>query len=304
VAIWGQSWSGGTGTAFNIGGWTVHSDLKSAGNMTVDNTTVTGNADVSGTITGSMTVNGTLSHPANTPPLVPCNCTTPVPVHDIVTAAHSSNDNATISLMSNLMATAPPARLDLPCGRYYLDAFTLSGSTTIMVHGKTAIFVGGGITANGNLTITLDTSMASELDVFVDGNLTGTGTFNFGSSNAPALSRLYLGGTGALDIQDATIIAGEVWAGKATVTYESAATMMGAIFANNLDVKSHLVLHNDQAVVTAGASCPMSNTPTCTTCADCNNQACIGGTCGACRSNSDCCSPLLCREGICLPQIQ
>jgi len=44
--------------------------------------------------------------------------------------------------------------------------------------------------------------------------------------------------------------------------------------------------------------------PQCNTCLDCNGQACNGGSCGSCQSNSDCCAPLLCKGGTCVPPAQ
>ncbi len=38
---------------------------------------------------------------------------------------------------------------------------------------------------------------------------------------------------------------------------------------------------------------------TCLTCNDCLGQACIGGQCGSCQTNADCCSPLECIDGVC-----
>jgi hypothetical protein len=37
----------------------------------------------------------------------------------------------------------------------------------------------------------------------------------------------------------------------------------------------------------------------CTTCRDCNNQACVYGVCGSCQTDSDCCAPLVCSFGTC-----
>ena len=38
----------------------------------------------------------------------------------------------------------------------------------------------------------------------------------------------------------------------------------------------------------------------CSTCLDCNNQACVNGACGACTSSSQCCAPLVCQGGTCV----
>jgi len=40
--------------------------------------------------------------------------------------------------------------------------------------------------------------------------------------------------------------------------------------------------------------------PVCQTCGSCNaGTACVGGSCGPCSYDSDCCSPLICAEGSC-----
>jgi hypothetical protein len=44
---------------------------------------------------------------------------------------------------------------------------------------------------------------------------------------------------------------------------------------------------------------PMS----CNTCIDCNGQACINKSCGACTSSTQCCAPLVCNQGQCVPPI-
>jgi hypothetical protein len=38
----------------------------------------------------------------------------------------------------------------------------------------------------------------------------------------------------------------------------------------------------------------------CGSCKDCNNQACINGTCGMCTGSSQCCPPLTCMNGTCI----
>ena len=41
----------------------------------------------------------------------------------------------------------------------------------------------------------------------------------------------------------------------------------------------------------------------CMTCLDCNGQACNGGQCGSCNNSADCCAPLTCSGGKCVPYI-
>jgi hypothetical protein len=53
-----------------------------------------------------------------------------------------------------------------------------------------------------------------------------------------------------------------------------------------------------------GSTCTGGTPPVaCNTCLDCGGQACNGGTCGACGSSADCCAPLRCSGGKCVPPI-
>jgi hypothetical protein len=50
-----------------------------------------------------------------------------------------------------------------------------------------------------------------------------------------------------------------------------------------------------------GAGDGGSTMPMCSSCLDCNGQACNGGTCGGCQSSADCCAPLICLNNQCTP---
>lgn len=83
----------------------------------------------------------------------------------------------------------------------------------------------------------------------------------------------------------------------------TAIEIYGSLFAAGIVASDRLTVHYDAAILAAGNDCgpPPS---TCTSCRDCGNQACTaGGSCGACTSNADCCSPLVCHAGSCVPEI-
>jgi hypothetical protein len=42
----------------------------------------------------------------------------------------------------------------------------------------------------------------------------------------------------------------------------------------------------------------------CSTCLDCNGQACVSGACGSCTNSAQCCAPLQCVSGACIPPIK
>jgi hypothetical protein len=320
VDIWGAMWAAATtGTSINIqNASSVHDTVKSGASVGVDGFTISHDAYVAGDITGPMSVGGTLYQSpgknrggatagayvnnavVTVPP--PCDCTNKVPVTQIVQWGIANNDNALIGLDPNVMSAANhPARIDLPCGKYYLKGFSLSAPAAIVVHGQTAIFIDGNVANNSFLTITLE-DPGSALDVFINGTMTATDTIRIGNPNWPALTRVYLSTTGSFELSSSILISGNIWVGYGTVLWTSDSDMFGALFANDVNVQSPMRIHYDQAVVGAGSACPP---PTgCTTCKDCNNQACNGGTCGNCTTDADCCAPLTCQMGQCAPFIQ
>jgi hypothetical protein len=316
--VWGALWAAATtGTSFsNQSQANVYDTVKSANNVdAVAN--VSHDMYVGGNITGAVSVTGTLFQSpgknrggatagnyvnnavVTVPP--PCDCTNKVPVTAIVANAKTNNDNALIGLDPNVFTTANhPARIDLPCGLYYMTGFTLTNPAAIVVHGQTAIFIDGNISNNSFLTITLE-DPGSALDVFVSGTITATDTIRLGNPNWPALTRIYLGTTGTFELSSSILISGNIWVGYGTVLWTSDSDMFGALFGNNVQVQSPMKIHYDQAVVNSGSACPPPTT--CTSCTDCQNQACNNGTCGGCTTSADCCAPLTCQSGMCAPFI-
>ncbi len=88
--------------------------------------------------------------------------------------------------------------------------------------------------------------------------------------------------------------------------------MYGAIFAYSYDASSDTTIHYDVQATRVGEDCPppppglmpdggvVDGGAGCGSCRDCDNQACIDGECGDCRTDSDCCSPLYCEGGRCV----
>jgi hypothetical protein len=332
--IWGQSWAASTATAFS-GAFTIHYNLESGGDVSANGLSVTHDAYVAGNISGDMTVGGTLYQPAgkahagltpvNQAVTVPdpCNCSSPIPVANYVTYAATNNDDASIGLDPTIMTQANhPPRIDLPCGVYYMQGFSSGG--LIVAHGHTALFINGSVSSSSPLQMTVADGM-STFDIYVSGTITTTDSFTLGNPSYPALTRLYVGSSQALDIQASLIVGAEIWAGNAQVNWESGSALFGALFAGNFQGLSRVVIHQDQGIDYAGSGCPPmggggtgttggtstggtggtdgGGTSMCTTCTDCGNQACVRGTCGSCTTSSDCCSPLVCQNGTCVPLV-
>jgi hypothetical protein len=291
----------------------VKQDLYVGGNCS--GPTCGGNAFIN---TGTVNFSGPGPHMTKTgvtvpPPCVYCPTTAnpkPIDVAGFVMAHVSSNDNAAIGLSDTLFgAGTGPSRLDLPCGSYYLKGVSRAGAT-IVAHGHVALYVDApGITGE-NLIFTLDPT--ATLDIFVNGPVTSQAII-VGSINYPALTRLYIAGSWSVS-SSATMYANVY--DVSSVTFSSGATIYGALYASSAGSDADLTIHYDREVVQQGLTCPPAPNPDggggggCSTCKDCNNQACVGGTpsgggtCGACTTSADCCAPLTCTNGQCVLPIQ
>ena len=231
------------------------------------------------------------------PPCDSCGASM-IPVGMIVDtyASSASNDNATIGLspsaMSNLSGTT---RLDLPCGYYYLDGIKSSGSVTVFAHGHTALFIGGDASAFA-LSFTLDPG--GSFDVFVKGGISTTSDLIIGNPNYAALTRVYMGSP-RLTLAGEAHFAGLFYAAGSDINLQSHITAYGALYCNNfLGQGDNTDIHYDKAALSQSYGCDVSP-GTCTTCADCGNQACLNGTCSPCTTSADCCPPLICNAGTC-----
>jgi hypothetical protein len=246
-------------------------------------------------------------------------------------AQPAHNDNAAIALSASALNGGSAATvLDLPCGYYYLDRIVAENSVTIAAHGHTALFIGGSIDVKGALVLALDAS--SRFDVFVGGAIYADGTLTMGSAAYPANLRLYVGGAckaagaacaqkgdccsavctagvcsgtellpgdppWAIYMKAGSSIAAAIYTPNGEMYAGASFAMYGAIFAGDYKANGSTTIHYDRAAIEQGKGCPP--TTGCRSCLDCDNQACVNGSCGACTSSSQCCPPLICLNGRC-----
>jgi hypothetical protein len=325
VTIGGTFWEAGPGTYKSSGPASeIKSDMHLAGSWNASSPfTVDRNAFVVGTLMG-VTVKGMTSKPMSVPPACDCGPGKLVPVVDIV-ASHRppNNDNMAIGLDPTVFEMpGSPLRLDLPCGNYYLTKIVTATPLTIAAHGHTALYIDGIVDPSAPLAFVLDPT--AEFDVFIAGTISSSQTLVIGSPNYPALSRTYVGGSDKLTFSQDVRIGGEFYAANSQLVDWSAKNeIYGSVFAGNFKSSNNTTIHYDRGVLQGGNSCPpppstppmtdagggdssapdSGGGPGCGSCKDCGNQACINGACGACGSSNDCCSPLICANGKCVPII-
>ncbi len=340
VTVWGPMWTASTAGLQTDAVIDIKQDVEingaiNAGFM-ID---FEANAYVNGPITtvSTLTVGDTLTVPVNDPfqgtilknklvfaPVTvgtPCDCAANdlLPISSWVAAAAANNDDLAIALNPSIAEqTNSPMRIDLPCGVYYLTSIGTDASLTIAAHGNTALFIGGDVDTNAPIPFVLDPT--AQFDLVVGGTIRSTQQVVIGSPNYPALMRTYIGSTDGLLFDGPWQVGGNLWVGYGPLDFTTSVTLYGGIFTQSFSTDGTTAIHFDRGVVSGGLCPPPpavtpdagapptpdagsdagDTTPGCTSCHDCGNQACNGGVCGLCTSDSQCCAPLACYGGTCL----
>ncbi len=294
--------------------------IKSGGNLAGDSYTARGDAYVAGDVSvNSLTVDGTLTLPADSQlnaaassvasttraPVVvdpPCDCDgSRVDVEGIIAEGATVADNDAINLPTDALVNVQGTeQFTLPCGRYLFDAVQGSGSVELVLTGRVVLLIDGPISLNGDFNVSLQDG--AEVDIFVAENINVSGALNLGDVAAPSLSRVYVGGNGSINLSSGAQVAGNIFAPTAELVTAGDVELFGSIQARRISTSGALDVHFDTAILEGDDEC-VSDEP-CTSCEDCNNQACNDGECGACETDADCCAPLVCNEfGECIAEI-
>ncbi len=294
------------GGAATIPGYTqVNRNAWLEGNFTdLGPATVAGDLHHQGTVTAlPLSVSGTKTNgPVTIAPPCPCGAANILDVAAIVAEGATANDDTAAGLTpSSWTNVLVDDTVTLPCGRYYLNSIQIGGSLNIQVTGRVALFVAADVTVIGNLQITLGPN--AQIDIFITGNLDLVGLAVFGNKSRPADTRIYVGGSGNVNLVGAGEFVGNLYAPLSTVTAPGYVDVYGSIFCNDFQIPGYADFNYDSAITEVGANCPPVNVPGhCTQCGECTNgQACVGGACGACTADTDCCGQLACTAGQCAP---
>jgi hypothetical protein len=284
------------GDAYVLGDVAATGDLHIAGTLhqpSGASASAGGTKTIGGTATGSFTV----------PPACDCDPALLIDVAAYVEAYRTTNDDTAVGIDPNALSNVnTDTSLTLPCGRIFFTRVGGTGAITLTLSpGRTAIFVGGDLAPNGSFAI--DAPAGSEVDLFVEGGVVAGSSFALGSAASPAKARLWVGGPATVNLPNASVLAGNVYAPRSDLVLGSnPVTVFGSIFGKRVSAQGPLTIHYDESVLGAGASCGASS-GTCSSCHDCANQACVAGTCGACADSSECCAPLVCNTGTCVDVI-
>ncbi|WP_394829730.1 hypothetical protein [Pendulispora albinea] len=293
-----DTWAGGETRA--QGTVTVGGDVHAKGDVNGTNESVTkanGKVHIPDTksVTGFGSTGVVTAPDANVVIPTPCDCTNKLDIANIVSPFKTANDNAVAGITEDVLVQG--GAVTLPCGKYYLSKIG-GAAITLNIQGRVAVFVAGDLDTAGKFDINL--APGAEIDLFVAGKFRMAGDSGFGSVAAPSKVRVYVGGP-TFEIAGRANVGGNFYAPNAPVIPSGKFEISGAIFAESLRFAGGLTIHYDEAILDVPGCRPP--TQTCNSCNDCAN-ACKGGQCGGCEKNSDCCAPLVCSSGRCVPDIR
>ena len=277
----------------------VASDMFLEGNINAQNKTLTIDGDLhiqAGKLNnGAVVLGQTVKGPVTVE--TPCDCADPIDVAAIVQGYQQSNDNDALPLAPDELVGLPaPKQLELPCGRYFLDAIDSNSSLEITLTGRTVIAIAGDVKNAGAFTIALGPD--AELDLFIAGNADFNNIAAIGDPKRPAATRIYVGG--AFKFASNFTLGANLYQPNATFTANNMSEIWGSLFVGGLELASPLVVHYDQAILELeGCEDPNKGCGDCHDCANPTPNCTDEGTCGPCVVDSDCCPPLACDGGVC-----
>ena len=121
-----------------------------------------------------------------------------------------------------------------------------------------------------------------------------------GADGRASAVRIYVGSETSLDMSAAWELHGNIYAPTAVLNTSGGAVFDGAVFVKSLAASAPLSFGYDKRVLEVPDNCAPPGG--CHDCRDCRGQACVGGQCGACTDSSQCCAPLVCLAGACVPE--
>jgi len=255
----------------------------------------------------------------------PCACEPQdlLDIDAIVDAGATDNNNVEAGLdpasLTNLIGLH---RVELPCGRFYLDSVGGIGGVTFVVNGRTALYIEGDVANLGVFDIELGPD--GELDIFIKGNLLQIGYSPFGSLSRPSAVRVYVGGDGDIVFAGYQPFGANLYAPKSAVIAADWLRLRGSLFARDILAGGFIDVEYDRDILDLGNEdeCnpdadpdpepqpdagvpPPPPPPECDDKCDATcqgNKTCVAGACGSCNTDADCCAPLVCyADGRCGP---
>jgi hypothetical protein len=91
----------------------------------------------------------------------------------------------------------------------------------------------------------------------VSGLLSSNQAMTIGRADHPSRTRVYIGGTGTIDLSGDSSIAANIYAPRAAVALSGTTTIFGSLFVRRLDQAAPVTIHYDVDIRRADVACPI-----------------------------------------------
>jgi hypothetical protein len=194
----------------------------------------------------AVSVSGEVLQAANTA----CNCEPDnlLDVGALVAAAASANDNAAQGLEPDVVdGFTSPQTLSLSAGKLYLTRIAGSAPLSLQIDGSVQLYADANVELDSTLTITL--AAGATLDLFIAGNVRA-GALMLGDANTAGRLRVYAGGPGTINLEDASVIGGSLYAPTAELVTRGPLETFGPLFVRRAAPGEELRVHYDATSAT------------------------------------------------------
>src|SRR5690606_15796786 len=112
----------------------------------------------------------------------------------------------------------------------------------------------GDVSLGAPLTIELATQDA-ELDLMIAGIVSSHARIVAGDVDHPSRTRIYVGGSGTIQLSGDSLIGANVYAPRSAVALSAPSTIFGSLFVRRIDQAGPLTIHYDEDVLRADVGC-------------------------------------------------
>jgi hypothetical protein len=184
---------------------------------------------------------------------VACNCQ-PSNLLDVaarVAVARTGNDNAAQSLDPRALDGFTSAQsLSLGTGTLYLSRIAGSAPLALAIDGAVRLHADGDVELDSTLTITL--APGATLDLFIARNVRARALL-LGDATTAGRLRVYVGGPGTINLEDASVIGGSLYAPTAELVTRGPLAAHGPLFVRRAAPGAELRVRYDATAWEAGS---------------------------------------------------
>ena len=181
-----------------------------------------------------------------------CNCL-PQNLLDIpalVTAAKTSNDDLAQGLDPRALdGFSTEQTLSLASGSLYLSRVAGSAPLTIAVTGAVQLYIDADPAFDSSWTVTV--AQDATLDLFIASNVRVSGMLAIGSADTAGRVRVYVGGTGTINLAMTSLIGGSLYAPTAELVTRGPLEVYGPLFVRRAAPGDEVRVHYDRTAGTA-----------------------------------------------------